>query len=84
MPVDPLDDALQSLLAAGLDADTCRRVLRVVRKRWVGQCYVRSRDPGIDEVIRAGIEAGETSERVARRAGVSISTIKRRRSKWLR
>lgn len=79
---DVLDDAAESLARAGIDPTVVRRVLADVRARWCGQVYIRATDPARDEIIRLGLAAGETPETIARKAGVSTRTIRRRRSAW--
>jgi len=81
--VDPLHDAALSLADAGLDAETIRRVLADVRRRWTGRVYVRSVDPLIDAEISRRIAAGEHPEKIARETGRHRTTIiRRRRSTW--
>lgn len=79
---DLIDDATAALVAAGLDRAIVCRVLVEVRHRWSGQTYVRSIDRSRDEVIRQGLEAGERPETIARKAGVSARTVRRRASRW--
>lgn len=80
---DPLADAADSLIAAGLDPETVRAVLRAVRHRWAGQTYIKSKDPDRDAEIMERLQRGEPTERIARSVGVHPSTIRRRRSRWL-
>jgi FixJ family two-component response regulator len=82
-PVDPIHDAVLALIDAGLDAAEVTRVLGAVRQRWQGQCYVRTRDPITDEEINRRIAAGEPARRIAKDTGVHVTTIVRRRSRWL-
>lgn len=84
MPSEPdvIDDATNALVAAGLDCAVVRRVLVEVRHRWSGQTYIRSTDRSRDEIIRQGLEAGERPETIARKAGVSARTVRRRASSW--
>ena len=80
---DVLDDAAESLMHAGIDPSLVRRILADVRVRWAGQVYIRQRDPAADDAIRKALEAGSPIREVARRAGVSERTIRRRRAVWL-
>ena len=80
---DVLDDAADSLMRAGIDAETVRQILAEVRGRWAGQVYIRQRDPAADDAIRQALEAGRPIREVARRVGVSERTIRRRRAVWL-
>lgn len=80
---DALADAADSLIAAGVDACIVRQVLRQVRARWAGQVYIKQTDPFRDDEIRERIDSGEPMREVARKVGVSISTVKRRKSSWL-
>ena len=84
MPSEPdvIDDTAAALVAAGLDRAIVRRVLVEVRSRWVGQVYIRATDRSRDEIIRQGLEAGERPETIARKAGVSARTVRRRASTW--
>ena len=79
---DLIDDATAALVAAGLDRAIVRRVLVEVRHRWSGQVYIRSTDPSRDDIIRQGLEAGEKPLAIARKAGVSARTVRRRASSW--
>ena len=81
---DLIDDATARLVAAGLDREIVRRVLSEVRRRWSGcEVYIRTTDrAATDETIRQGLEAGEPPEAIARRAGVSARTVRRRASSW--
>lgn len=83
--MDALSDAAEALIQAGLEAAIVRRVLREVRVRWTGQVYIQAidrtaRDQAAAEVLRQG---GKDHE-AAQVAGCSVSTIRRRRSEWLR
>ena len=86
MPSEPdvIDDATTALVAAGLDRAVVRRVLVEVRRRWSGcGVYIRTTDrAATDETIRQGLEAGERPETIARKAGVSARTVRRRASTW--
>lgn len=85
MPSEPdvIDDATNALVAAGLDRAIVRRVLVEIRHRWGGsQVYIRATDRSRDEIIRQGLEAGERPEAIARKAGVSARTVRRRASSW--
>ncbi|MCK7461102.1 MAG: helix-turn-helix domain-containing protein [Sphingobacterium sp.] len=77
-----LDDAAESLAQAGIDPSIVRHVLADVRARWVGQVYIRQRDPSAEVEIRRALESGQPLREVARRVGVSERTIRRRRSAW--
>lgn len=81
---DILADTAAELLAAGLPREIVRTVLGRIRQRWGGEeCYIRKRDPDTEITLRRALEAGEPVERVARSTGLSTSTIRRRKSRWL-
>jgi hypothetical protein len=82
---DVLSDARAELLREGLDAERITLALRRVRMRWGGaSAYVMKRDrEQTDAEIRAALECGEPTEEIARKVGVSGSTIRRRASSWL-
>lgn len=81
--VDVLDEAAAELIQAGLDAERVQGVLRQVRARWSGcEVYIRQREPATEVEIRRALESGQPLREVARRAGVSERTIRRRRSMW--
>lgn len=84
LPADPLHDAALALVAAGLDQRTVARVLSAVRQRWQGQVYIRSRDPLRDAEIDRRIAAGEPAQSIARDTGLHVTTVVRRRARWLR
>lgn len=81
--MDILTDTADRLIAMGVDAVLVRRVMSDVRLCWAGQIYVPKSDPAREEQIRHALDAGHPPREVARRIGVSVSTIKRRRSRWL-
>lgn len=82
---DPIDACRELLQSSGVDVRVIAHVCRTLRVRYGGsETYIRRRDrPAIDSVIRSGLERGEAPEAIARRAGVSTSTIRRRRRSWL-
>lgn len=80
---DILTDTEDRLVALGIDAHLVRRVLAEVRTCWAGQIYVPKTDPAREELIRTHLEAGAPPRDVARRVGVSVSTVRRRRGTWL-
>ena len=81
----PIDYARELLAAEHVDAAIISRVCRAARLRFGGcESYVRKRSPAeTDRAIRAALERGLPTERAARLAGVSSSTIRRRRARWL-
>lgn len=83
-PADPLHDVELSLIEAGISSDVVRGVIRASRVRWGGgEVYIRKRDPMIEGEMERALRDGEDPARVARKVGVSVSTIRRRRSAWL-
>ena len=86
MESDPVDRTRDMLNAAGIEATTVTGICARLRAEFGGsECYIRKRDRGdIDRQIRKALEAGEAPVQVARATGLSPSTIRRRRSRWLR
>ena len=81
---DVVDDLRRLALTLGVEPATARTLADELRKRWAGQVYIRSRDDqAIDERISKALADGSDLQAVARLAGVSVSTVKRRRSRWL-
>jgi DNA-binding NarL/FixJ family response regulator len=81
---DVLADVSDALIAEGVDVAIVRRVLVQVRTRWAGErVYIRQSGPEREAEIRMRIQAGEHLDHIARKAGVSPSTVRRRRSSWL-
>lgn len=79
---DVLDDAALALTKAGIDPSLIRRVLDDVRKRWIGQVYIRQRGCLTEDEMRHALESGKPLREVARNIGVSERTVRRRRSRW--
>ncbi|MGB5830751.1 MAG: helix-turn-helix domain-containing protein, partial [Thiohalocapsa sp.] len=78
-------DAMRELMAKlGVEPDTARTIAGEVRLRLSGENYIRARDTlETHEVIREGITSREPPKQIAKRAGVSARTVRRRRSRWL-
>jgi len=75
---------LHALIRAGADPQLCRRLLAEVRRRWVGQCYIRAVDRELRNAeIQAAIQAGEPVMAVAKRVQASVYTVRRVRREWL-
>jgi len=84
MANDPLSDALRSLVQSGAEPQLCRRVLAEVRRRWVGQCYIRAVDrEARNAEIQAALQAGEPVPEVAKKVNTSAATIRRVRRERL-
>lgn len=80
---DPLSDALRELVRAGVDPALCRRVLGLVRARWVGECYIKAVDrEARNAEIQAGLAAGEPIREVAKKVNTSVTTVRRVRRDW--
>ena len=80
---DPIDTAAELLTRFNVEAEVRRVILTELRRQWGGaQVYIRSTDPSRDDTIRQGLEAGERPEAIARKAGVSARTVRRRASRW--
>ena len=78
MADDPLSDALRSLIAAGADAEICRRVLAQVRSKWTGGAYIRAVDvEDRNAEVKARMEAGGSVRQVAKMVDASVATIRR-------
>ena len=82
---DPIDVVRELLTAEHVDAAIISRVCRAARLRYGGcESYVRKRSPAeTDAAIRRALERGLPTDRAAAAAGVSTSTIRRRRARWL-
>ena len=82
---DPIDYARELLTGERVDPAIITRICRAARLRFGGtETYIRQRSPlETDRAIRAALEAGLPTDRAARLAGVSSSTIRRRRARWL-
>jgi hypothetical protein len=84
MALDPLDDCFSEMTRAGVEPAIATRVISALRSRWGGaQCYVRKGGAEREEAIRRGIEDGRPAAELASVVGVHVSTIRRRRSRWL-
>ena len=84
---DPISEMYYALIRAGADEAICLEVVAEVRSTWGGsQAYIHKN--GAEEVsrreqiIKDGILMGHAVEDIAKRASVSKSTIRRRRSTW--
>ena len=58
-------------------------VLAEVRACWAGQVYIRKADPLREQEIIRHLESGAPPPEIARRLGVSASTVRRRKGTWL-
>lgn len=70
----------------GIEPGTVRNIISKLREDYGGgQVYVRALDrPARDAEIQRLVEAGvQSSERIAKAAGTSVATVRRRRSAWL-
>ena len=80
---DPLSDLLRTLIRAGADPTTCREVLDRIRRRWVGECYIKAVDRETrDAEIKAGLAAGESARKTAEKVGTSQTTVRRVWRDW--
>lgn len=80
---DPLSDALRSLIAAGADPVTCRRVMAQVRAKWSGECYIKAVDvEDRNAEIQAKLRAGKSLRKVANEVGTSPTTVRRVWRDW--
>ncbi|AHF05412.1 hypothetical protein MARPU_05685 [Marichromatium purpuratum 984] len=86
MSRDVLHETADELIAAGADPTLVRGVIARIRQRVGGaEVYVCAIDRvARDDAIRRELAAGRDIHEAARRIGVSPSTIRRRRSQWLR
>jgi len=82
---DVLDDCRDLLTGANVPEGTVSRIVGELRHRWGGsQCYIRATDRAErDATIRRALESGADAHQAARAAGVSPSTVRRRRAQWL-
>lgn len=85
MPEDILNDTASELLARGLPADAVQRALSEIRRRYGGsEVYVLAIDrQSRDEAAKAALQRGASIQEAARVAGCSVSTVRRRASRWL-
>ncbi|MGB5832714.1 MAG: hypothetical protein WBG92_12080 [Thiohalocapsa sp.] len=84
MAPDAVDEMESLMRQFGIDGEVRRTIAREVRALHQGQVYIRAADRlGTDEVIREGITNREPPTQIAKRAGGSARTIRRRRSTWL-
>ena len=81
---DPIDTAAELLTRFNVEAEVRRVILTELRRQWGGvQVYIRATDrASIDDTIRQGLESGDRPEAIARKAGVSARTVRRRASRW--
>lgn len=84
MPEDPVDSVARLLARLNVEGEVRRTIVSELRRQWGGeQVYIRATDrASIDDTIRQGLEAGEKPEAIARKAGVSSRTVRRRASTW--
>lgn len=81
---DILVDVAERLVARGVDARLAESVLSEVRAHWGGsQIYLRLADPAREVEIHRRLRSGDRPHDVARALGVSVSTVRRRKSTWL-
>lgn len=81
---DPIDTAAELLTRFNVEVSVRRTIVSELRRQWGGvQVYIRATDrASIDDTIRQGLESGERPEAIAKRAGVSARTVRRRASTW--
>ena len=85
MASDVLDDARALLTSANVSEATITRIVGELRHRWGGQqVYIRGIDRAAQNAtIRRALAAGADAHQAAKAAGVSASTVRRRRAQWL-
>lgn len=81
--LDVLDDMAAKLKRHGVEQRIIQRTERELRGAWSGDVYIRRRGLSLDAEIRSALVSGERIDEIARKTGVSTSTIRRRRSRWL-
>ncbi|MBB1074478.1 hypothetical protein HUU62_08650 [Rhodoferax sp. 4810] len=81
---DVLIDVKQELLREGLDLAAVTRALSRIRHRWGGQrVYVLQIDRAArNEKIKQELKNGVPERIIAKRIGISVSTVRRKKSEW--
>ena len=85
MEPDPLDTMRDYLMKFAVEPSAVRTAIAETRKQFGGASnYIRAIDrPARDADIRAALTAGKPVDAVAKLAGCSPATVRRRRSRWL-
>lgn len=82
---DLLSDAAELLKAAGIDSAIVQRVIRELRRRWGGDTpYIPQIDRDTrNETIKQALDTAQPIAVIAKKAGCSPATVRRKRSEWL-
>lgn len=81
---DVLIELKEELLREGIDLAAVTRALSRIRHRWGGQrVYILQIDRAArNEKIKQELKNGVPERIIAKRIGISVSTVRRKKSEW--
>lgn len=82
---DILIEIKEELLREGMDASIVTRVMGRIRTRWAGETvYILKCDyTERNQRMLQAMQQHESDKMIARRNGISLATVRRKKSEWL-